>query len=166
MPKNNNLSVPLKVPCGRISASSGRVCTVKQIDDLGCINHSENFKEFRKARSSKGGALGGRSRASFSGELRDVRVLVGTLIELLALNRLAPHVERRMRDLLSLLKNYTTLAQYELRSAEIRDVEVKQSNTQKQLIDTEAIRADIEALVYNEDECVTQTMRHSKGGAA
>lgn len=149
MPKTNKLKGPLKVPCGRISAS-GRVCTVKQLDDLGCFNHSENYREARKARSSKGGKLGGRGRVSFSRELMGVRELVGTIIELMVYDRLAPHVDRRMRELLSLLKCYITLAQYELKTAHEEVIEARHANTARELVDAQALREQIEALVYED----------------
>ena len=71
-------------------------------------------------------------------------------ITLLAYDELGPHVEGRMRELLSLPKSYTTLASYELRRAEVEDVEVPHRNTQRQLLDTDALHEQIEALVHDE----------------
>ena len=142
------MQTKLKVLCGRTIASSGRLCTNPARDNLGCFAHSENYREARKARGRKGGKLGGRNRASFSRELKGVRELIGTIITLLAYDELGPHIEGRMRDLHALLKAYTTLASYELRSAEIEDVGVPHSNTQPQLIDVGAIRDELENLVH------------------
>ncbi len=118
---------------------------------LRLLFHSETYRSARSANARKGGKLGGRGRASFSKELKGVRELVGTIIELLAYNRLPLHIDARMRDLLSLLKHYTTLAQYELRSAHVEDVEVKHANTQRQLLDTDALRLHIEDLVHHHE---------------
>lgn len=154
----------LKMICGRTTAK-GSTCTKEAKDSLGCFFHSENYAQERARNSSKGGKLGGRGRASFSRELKNVRELVEMIIELLAYDRLAPHLDYRMRDLLQLLKCYITLAQYEVRTAQADVIEARHANTARELIDTQDIRARVEALVYEDADEHDEQHDPTRGGA-
>lgn len=79
------------------------------------------------------------------------------MVELKAQNRLPKHIDYHMRDLLSLLKLYLSYAQLEVRTAKADELVPKRAFDQERLINAKALREEIEALVYSEDEGEQET---------